>query len=53
VTGVESYSTGALGEGEGQGPLAGEGLEEALTIEAVALLVQIRQGGGPPVVGGG
>jgi hypothetical protein len=30
--------TGALGEGEGKGPLAGEGLEEVLTIEAAMLV---------------
>jgi hypothetical protein len=38
VTDVGSYGTGALGEGEGKGPLAGEGLEEVLTIEAAMLV---------------
>jgi hypothetical protein len=38
VTDVGSYGTGALGGGEGKGPLAGEGLEEVLTIEAAMLV---------------
>jgi hypothetical protein len=43
---------GVLGEGEGHGPLAKEGLEAVLTVEAAAvaaLLAQIWRGGGPPV----